>query len=205
MSTIRDKKRNSPLLTPPAGAAEAADGGITSLISIPPIPPENYELRILQSIRRIIRAVEIGSQQLQQNHHVTGPQLGCLLALRESGPLTATHLAATVFLSPSTVVGIVDRLEEKGLVTRVRSTLDRRQVQIELTETGRQLLAATPPALQENLAAALKRLPEQEQVSITVALERVVDLMEARQIDAAPVLETGALSLFPHKRPRKPR
>jgi len=205
MSTARDKQNDHPLPATATGKEEAADSGITSLTATPPIPPESYELRILQSIRRIIRAVEISSQQLQQNHQVTGPQLGCLLALREYGPLTATRLAATVFLSPSTVVGIVDRLEEKGLATRVRSTLDRRQVRIELTEAGRRLLATTPPPLQENLAGALKRLPEPEQVSITLALERMVDLMEARQIDAAPVLETGALSPLPRKRPRKPR
>lgn len=189
----------------PEDSVVAPVGELVSLTASPPIPRDCYELRILQSIRRIIRAIEISSQQLQQNHQVTGPQLGCLLALREQGASTTTRLAATLFLSPSTVVGIVDRLEEKELVTRLRSRHDRRQVQIDLTEAGRLLLQATPPPLQDNLARALKELPELEQVSITLALEKMVDLMEARQIDAAPVLETGSLCPLPHKRPRQPR
>jgi hypothetical protein len=37
-------------------------------------------------------------------------------------------------------------------------------------------------------------LPEAEQVAITSALEKLVDLMEARHIDAAPLLATGSIS-----------
>lgn len=166
---------------------------VTSLNEPPPIPPGSYELRILQSLRRIIRAIETHSQTLSQQHRVTGPQLACLLALRGEGS-TTTKLAQTVYLSPSTVVGIVDRLEEKALVSRQRSSRDRRQVLISLTESGLQLAASAPSPLQQTLAAGLKQLPEAEQVGITLALEKVVELMNARYIDAAPVLETGPIA-----------
>lgn len=160
----------------------------------PQVPAGSYELRVLQSLRRIIRAVEIHSKKLAHSHKITGPQLGCLAAIAENGPLTATKLAQAVYLSPSTIVGIVDRLEEKNLVTRQRANRDRRQVQICLTAAGKQLLDRAPSALQETLAEALKGLPELEQVSITLALEKIVDLMEAGKIEASPVLETGPLS-----------
>lgn len=160
----------------------------------PAVPVDSYELRVLQSLRRIIRAVEIHSKKLAHSHKITGPQLGCLAAIKESGPLTATKLAQTIYLSPSTIVGIVDRLEEKGLVVRQRGSKDRRQVQICLTEAGEQLLDRAPSALQDTLAEALKSLPELEQVSITLALEKIVDLMEAGKIEASPVLETGSLA-----------
>lgn len=160
----------------------------------PAVPAGSYELRVLQSLRRIIRAVEIHSKKLAHSHRITGPQLGCLAAIKENGPLTTTKLAQAVYLSPSTIVGIVDRLEEKKLVTRQRSSKDRRKVQICLTESGAQLLDNAPSALQDTLAEALKSLPELEQVSITLALEKIVDLMEAGKIEASPVLETGSLS-----------
>ncbi|MBN2429723.1 MAG: MarR family transcriptional regulator [Deltaproteobacteria bacterium] len=159
------------------------------------IPKNSYELRIIQSLRRIIRAIEIHSRKLAQKHQITGPQLGCLLALLEEGPLLGTHLAKKVYLSPSTVVGIIDRLEEKGLVARERSPSDRRQVQVSISEAGRQIAANAPSPLQDRLSEALKNLPELEQVSITLALEKVVDLMEAGRIDASPVLETGPIGL----------
>ncbi|NIV29933.1 MAG: MarR family transcriptional regulator [Anaerolineae bacterium] len=160
----------------------------------PSVPPSSYELRILQSLRRIIRAVEIHSRKLSQKHHITGPQLACLLTLKDSGALTTTGLAQRVYLSPSTIVGIVDRLEEKSLVSRQRSRKDRRQVEICITDKGRDLAHNAPSPLHDSLAQALKELPELEQVSITLALEKVVDLMEAGRIEAAPVLETGTLA-----------
>lgn len=184
-------------------ASSATSPAISSLTASPPIPTENYELRILQSLRRIIRAIETHSQSLNQQHQVTGPQLACLLALRDEG-LTTTRLAQTVYLSPSTVVGIVDRLIDKGLVSRERGRQDRRQVLVALTESGAALIASAPSPLQQTLAAGLRQLPQAEQVGITQALEKVVELMNARHIDAAPVLETGPIAQPRTTRGRKP-
>jgi DNA-binding MarR family transcriptional regulator len=150
-----------------------------------------YEMRILQSLRLIIRAIEIYSRKLAHDHQITGPQLGCLLAILEEGPLLATRLAKKVHLSPSTVVGIVDRLEKKGLITRERISHDRRQIHIAVTEAGRRAAMSAPSPVQERLSQALKNLPELERVSIVLALEKVVDLMEAGRIDASPAQETA--------------
>lgn len=175
------------------GATTASLENLVSLSETPPIPEDNYELRILQSLRRIIRAIEIHSHRLSHDHQITGPQLGCLLAIKQHGTLTATRLARTVFLSPSTVVGIADRLEEKGLLSRVRVREDRRQVQLCLTEAGNRLAESAPSPLQETLSSSLKTLPALELVSINLALDKLVSLMEAEQIPAAPILETGPL------------
>ena len=160
----------------------------------PQIPKQSYELRILQSLRRIIRTVDMHSHKLGSRHKITGPQLGCLLAANEQGPLTSAKLAKIVYLSPSTVVGIIDRLEVKGLVRRQRDSKDRRLVYICITPNGEKMVADAPSLLRDTLASALVELPEQEQVAITMSLEKLVDLMEARDVDAAPLLETGSLT-----------
>jgi DNA-binding MarR family transcriptional regulator len=160
----------------------------------PRIPKESYELRTLQSLRRIIRAIEIHSQQLACLHDITGPQLACLLTVKENGPLTSGNVAKTIYLSPSTVVGIIDRLEKKKLVVRERDSRDRRQVFISITPRGEKLIDDTPSLMQNTLAKALVELPELEQISITMALEKLTELIEARHIDAAPMLETGSLT-----------
>jgi DNA-binding MarR family transcriptional regulator len=160
----------------------------------PAIPRESYDLRILQSLRRIIRAIDIHSHRLAHVHNITGPQLGCLLAVKESGPLTSGSVARKIYLSPSTVVGIIDRLEKKGLVTRTRDNRDRRQVYVTITPKGEGLIADTPALMQETLAKAILQLPELEQVSIAMALERLTELMEAQDIKASPILETGSLT-----------
>lgn len=163
----------------------------------PEVPKGSYDLRILQALRRIIRAVDIHSHRLFTQHKITGPQLTCLLTINEDGPLTSANLAKKVYLSPSTVVGIIDRLEEKKLVERNRDSRDRRQVYISITSAGQQLIAAAPSLLQDTLSSALTELPEIEQVSITLSLEKLVELMEAGHIGAAPLLETG--SIIPEK------
>ena len=188
-----DTTHKSPEIIAIESTDAATPENIVSLNEAPPIPEGNYELRILQSLRRIIRAIEIHSQRLSHNHQITGPQLGCLLAIKQEGPLTTTCLARTVFLSPSTVVGIVDRLEEKGLLSRMRGTEDRRQVRLHLTEAGNRLADSAPSPLQETLSRNLNTLPALELVSITLALDKLVSLMEAEGIPAAPMLETGPL------------
>ncbi len=154
-------------------------------------PMERYDLRILRTLRRIIRAVDIYSRKLKTKHDITGPQLVCLLEVAEQGPITSSAISKNVHLSASTVVGIVDRLEARGLIKRERDTRDRRMVYLNVTEQGRELADAAPSPLQDSLAEALRDLPELEQAAITLSLERIVDLMEARHIEAAPILETG--------------
>lgn len=159
----------------------------------PEIPGESYDLRILQSLRRIMRVVDIQSHRLSLLHNITGPQLACLLTVKESGPLASGNIAKKNYLSPSTVVGIIDRLEKKELVVRKRDSRDRRQVFVHITPRGERIVEDTPSLMQDTLAKAILELPALEQVSITLALEKLTELMEASHIDAAPMLETGSL------------
>lgn len=154
------------------------------------LPEERYDLRILRSIRRIIRSAGLYSHKLAALHGVTVPQLVCLMKIGELPPVTIKTLSAEVYLSPSTLVGIVDRLESKGLLERRRSTEDRRQVFLHLTGAGRELIARSPSPLQESLARSVSRLSESDRAGLASALEKIVDLMEIGDIDASPILET---------------
>lgn len=162
-------------------------------LALAPGVAERLDLRILRSLRRIIRAVDLHSRQLAIQHNVTGPQLTCLLQLVEDGALTVTSLAQALHLSPSTVIGILDRLEIKGLINRQRNAQDRRKVLVAVTDEGLAITNSAPSPLQDTLAETLQNLPEIEQETIAASLERVVDLMEARHLDAARMLETGPI------------
>jgi DNA-binding MarR family transcriptional regulator len=156
-------------------------------------PVQRLDLRILRSLRRIIQAVDIHSRKLASQYKITGPQLVTLLCVTEQGPITTSEIGREVHLSNSTVVGILDRLESKGLVHRERSAMDRRIVMVSATESGHEVAASAPSPLQDVFAAALDQLPELEQTAIALSLERIVELMEAKDIDAAPVLELGEM------------
>lgn len=165
----------------------------------PCIPRQRLDLRIMQSLRQIMQAVDVYSRKLSSQYDITTPQLLCLLTIVEDESLSMAALSRLIHLRPSTVVGIVDRLEKKGLVERKRDTRDRRKVHVIATARGRDLAATAPSPLQESLTASLSELPELEQTAIALSLERVVELMEAQHIKAAPLLEAGDLSAESHE------
>lgn len=159
----------------------------------PADPSPAYEVRMLRSIRRIIRAVDMHSKMLQQAQDITAPQLICLLTLVRQGSLTIKALSEDIDLSPSTTVGVVDRLEAKGLVTRTRSETDRRQVMVSVTVQGEAVAKRSPFPLQNRLVEGFRNLPELEQATLTLALERLVSLMAAGEIDASAILDLAPI------------
>lgn len=142
------------------------------------------DLRILMALRRIMHYVDTHSRKLSMDQHITLPQLICLHTIVHDGPMTLSALGRLVSLSTSTINGIVDRLEAKGLVERNRSDPDRRKVLVSTTEAGTALAHEVPLPLQDRLLQAVSALPDLEQVSITLSLERIVDMMEAGHPEA---------------------
>ncbi len=153
-----------------------------------PVPA--YEEKVLKSLRRIIRAVDLYSRRLVVQHGLSGPQLLALTRLGK-GAMRSGVLARELSLSPATVTGILDRLESRGLVERRRQIDDKRTVVVSLTSAGRALLDRAPPPLQESFVKQLRALPESEQAQISATLERIVSMMAAEDIDAAPMLAAG--------------
>lgn len=146
---------------------------------------ETYGIRVLKSLRRIIRAVDIHSKKLNQEYKVTAPQMICLYSLQKNGPMTQSQLAQDVDLGMSTVNGIIDRLHTKGWIKRNRDAVDRRKVFLELTESGTVQANGAPALLQDKLSDALQALPELEQAAIALSLERIVELMGCGHLEAS--------------------
>ncbi|HET7922035.1 MAG TPA: MarR family transcriptional regulator [Gammaproteobacteria bacterium] len=172
-----------------------------------------FDEAILTSLRRIMRAVDLYSRQLASRHRLTGPQLVCLRLLHRNGMMTSGHLAREATLSAGTVTGILDRLEQRGYVRRERATADKRQVTVALTEPGREAVAQAPLPLQERFQQRLAALPATHQQEILHVLDKIVSMMEAEELDAAPLLASGtataeseqvAAFLGDHPAPPKP-
>lgn len=136
-----------------------------------------YQKRIVRSLRQITQYLDSHSRQLLKAHDITVPQVLCLNELQEKGSMTVAILAENLLISASTLVGIVDRLEEKELVTRTRDAHDRRMIYVNITPKGRDFLVATPQLLHNRLHKALNEMEENEQIAIANSLERVVHLI----------------------------
>ncbi len=152
--------------------------------------------QVLTALRRVIRAVDLHSRQLVQSHGLTGPQALILKALADQA-LSAGALAGRVSLSQGTVTDIVNRLEQRGLVTRLRSESDRRRVMVELSPAGRDCLASSPPLLQDRFASRFAELDDWEQSMLLASLQRIAAMMDAGELDAAPLLSSGPVRATP--------
>jgi DNA-binding MarR family transcriptional regulator len=153
----------------------------------------NYD-EVLVALRRVIRATDLHSKRLSKNAGLTAPQLLIMRTIRDLGEVTIGTIADKVSLSQATVTTILDRLELRKLVYRVRSTQDKRKVHAHLTEAGGEILARAPNPLQEDFIMKYQALAEWEQTMILASLQRVANMMDADNIDASPVLDLGAVT-----------
>jgi DNA-binding MarR family transcriptional regulator len=88
--------------------------------------------------------------------------LQVLTALESDGPLPMRRLAEAMDVSQASATGIVDRMEDRGLVERLRDDEDRRVVRVALTETGRSTIGALTAERRELLVALLEELTDDE-------------------------------------------
>jgi|TARA_B110000091_G_scaffold136381_1_gene145870 DNA-binding MarR family transcriptional regulator len=143
---------------------------------------------LLISLRKIIRAIDLYSKHLSKTSGLTSPQLLIMLEIDKVTGVTSSQVAKSVNLSAATVTNIIDRLESKELISRVRNTEDKRKVGLYLTEKGRLLLFSAPQPLQEHFIDNFGNLAHWEQSQLLSAVERLAEMMNANEIDPAPLL-----------------
>jgi DNA-binding MarR family transcriptional regulator len=138
---------------------------------------------IIYQIRRLMQAGELYTKELNKTYQVSVPQLSCVLALYENGPLPPSQIAKHIMVKSSTVTGIIDRLEPKGLVCRLRDSSDRRVINIQLTKRGNELARNAPPPIQHKVVDGLKRLPQKKIEKIVKSLRTLTQLLDVQDMD----------------------
>lgn len=121
----------------------------------------------------------------------------CLKAIGEleedHDEITVAMVGKRVQLSAATVSRIIDRLVRADLVARERTAKDRRKVCLSLTDAGAERFGTLPVPLQERFVERLMQLDESERIELLTALRRITTLMDATNLEAAPLLAPGAL------------
>jgi DNA-binding MarR family transcriptional regulator len=138
---------------------------------------------IIYSIRRLMQAGELYTKKLNKIYNVSAAQLNCLLALHENGPLPPSQIAKYILVNSSTVTGIIDRLENKGLVTRSRISSDRRVITVELTKNGKSLCENAPPPVQTKIVDGLNKLSEKQIEQIAKTLIKLTNMLDVQDLE----------------------
>jgi DNA-binding MarR family transcriptional regulator len=137
---------------------------------------------IMDNIRRVFQAVNDNSKKAERETGITGPQLWAIKLIGDLSPVRVSDLAARMYLNPSTVVGILDRLESRGFVQRNRSDDDRRIVKVQLTGVGKELLVRAPEVASGLLVNGLEALTSKELNNIGASLDKLVSILGAQKL-----------------------
>lgn len=147
----------------------------------------------LRSLRRILRAADRSGRRVASVTGLTPSQLLVLQEIDRRQEATPSLIASQLRFGQATVTNIVDRLEQFGLVTRQRNERDKRQILLRVTDAGHDVLLSAPDLLQQQFRERFTALPDWEQAMILAALERLGALLNATDIDAAPLIDAGII------------
>ena len=145
------------------------------------IDAEQISMRIVMRLRQIIQEMSKHSKLILEKYKISTPQLICLNEVYQHGPISIGALTKIIFLNNSTITGIVDRLEKRELVKRVRVSKDRRQVHVEITDKGTAFINEAPKPIQDKFMDRLLTLDEDKVALILWSLEMLVDMLGSKE------------------------
>lgn len=148
---------------------------------------ETYE-EVLVALRQIIRAIDLYSKKIKRKYDLTSPQILLMKAISQSGEVTIRQLALNTNMSQATATSILDRLEAKQLIVRVRDTKDKRKVHATLTEKGLTILDNAPKMMEQNFITQFQGLETWEQNLLLSSLQRVANMMNAPEVETNPLM-----------------
>jgi len=135
--------------------------------------PSRAELSALANdLRRMWHTLVSGMQHTERLEGLQRQQFWVLGALAE-GPRRMSDLAECAQTSQASLTGIVDRLEERGLVERVRSSGDRRVVEVALTIDGRAEMRASHARMLERIDEVLSPLSAEERAQFARLVAKI--------------------------------
>ncbi len=135
---------------------------------------------IVKSIRRLVRAEYLDSQKMSKQYGLTGPQSLVLRLLIKKGALSSADLSRQMYVTPSNITGIIDRLEKKGFVERIRKQGDRRVALITLTRSGQKLGKNIPDPIEKKFVNQLADLQPEHLQILAMTMNQILSLTDTQ-------------------------
>ena len=137
------------------------------------------------TVQELVRAVDMQARQSRKTYQqfgITENQGAILRFLLQDGPQSAIELSKRLYVTPSNMTGILDRLETKGLVSRTRQKKDRRIMGIQVTEKGKRLVQNLPDPLEVKLRWAVQESESEIPIpTLYAGLKSVLDKIKTHR------------------------
>jgi MarR family transcriptional regulator, organic hydroperoxide resistance regulator len=133
---------------------------------------------VLADIRTLWRDLFRNPFDEAKQSGLTGPQVTVMACLVTRGPMVLTELSRTLSMSHSTASGIVDRLQQRGLVQRREDAVDRRRTAIAVTDNVAQYVRQLQAGPAGRLVAALEKATPPQRHAITKGVRTLRKLLD---------------------------
>lgn len=127
---------------------------------------EREALGLVTKLTRSLDAVERKTLCYLNDVNLTESQFSVLEALYHLGPMCQKAVAGKVLKSTGNITTVIDNLEKRGLVQRVRSTEDRRYIQLHITDNGKRVIEGFFPGHMQRLVQCFSVLTAEERVEL---------------------------------------
>jgi DNA-binding MarR family transcriptional regulator len=135
-------------------------------------------LVFLSLLWRVEHALDRGSKSMLARVGVTGPQRLVVRLIGMNAEITAGELARRMHQHPSTLTGVLHRLEEKGFIVRSIDPADRRRARFSLTDAGRVVDGLHRGTIEASVAAILPQLDPADIAATERTLAAIAEAME---------------------------
>ena len=143
-----------------------------------PPKPQGETLQFMQRLWALTHALEVRSKKMAKLLGVTGPQRLVIRMIGQTPGRPAGDIAKTLGIHPSTLTGILARLEGQGLIRRSVDDTDRRRTHFELTASGKRVDRERKGTVEAAVRRALTRANPDVITHTTELLALLVDELE---------------------------
>ncbi|TGG87990.1 MarR family winged helix-turn-helix transcriptional regulator [Geotoga petraea] len=139
---------------------------------------ENKALEIVKNLKGIMDLFRKAVKNEFKDKNLTSSQVMVIAILSHRKEMKTSELSKELGLSNSTVSGIVDRLEEKKLIERIRSKEDRRVIKVRVNKEFKTSMASKYMDVEEKITNIINKSPKEDIDFILKGLENLKKLLE---------------------------
>ena len=127
------------------------------------IKKESLAVETFAALQRCASIISSAAHKTLGSHNLTVSQYGVVEALHKSGPMYQRDLAEEILKTTGNITTVIDNLEKRNLVKRIREMKDRRYFQVVLTPEGEKLIKKLYPSHAKRIEQVMGKLTKEEQ------------------------------------------
>ena len=145
-----------------------------------PVARRDLEQSVLRKLRVIFSSAKKHFRIVEEKCGISGAQLWALIEVRDHPGIRVSVLAQLMAIHRSTASNLLDKLQGRGLIERVRTDADQRVVCLHLTGRGQHVVATAPRPARGVVPDALGRLPREDLAGLNVHLDELLGRLRVR-------------------------